>query len=163
MKHEVTAPRDLADLVAELTIGGALRVSTRLPGDDGRGPGALTVVYLDGDVTTSVTRACIVHPEADGLLLRHLQELRRIDDLLRRGAAGIVRIVALVGSAITVLGVAIDAATGHSWQHILAVLAAFSGAGATAFALVRRFATRLLVRSARRAIARRAARPTGAP
>src|SRR5205823_333204 len=108
-----------------------------------------------GDVTTSVTQACIAHPEADGLLLRHLQELRRIDELLRRGAAGIVRTVALVGSAITVLGVAIAAVTGHSWQDVVAVLAAFSGAGATAIALVRRFATRLLVRRARRAIARR--------
>lgn len=163
MNHEVTAPRGLADLVAELATGGALRVSTRLPGDDGRGPGALTVVYLDGHVTTSVTRASIAHPEADGLFRRHHQELRRIDELLRRGATGVVRTVALVGTAITVLGVAIDAVTGHSWQHIVAVLAAFGGAGATAIALVRRFATRLLVRSARRAIARRAARPTGAP
>ena len=44
----------------------------------------------------------------------------------------------------------------------LTVLAAFSGAGATAVALVRRFATRLLVRGARRAIARRTARSTAA-
>jgi hypothetical protein len=162
MNHEVSAPRGLADVVAELATGGALRVSTRLPGDDGRGPGALTVVYLDGDVTTSVTQACIAHPEAGGLLRRHHQELRRIDELLRRGATRIVRTVALVGSAIAVLGVVIDAATGHSWQHVLAVLAAFSGAGATAIAVVRRFATRLLVRRARRAIARRTARPTTA-
>lgn len=161
MKHEVTAPRGLADLIAELATGGALRVSTRLPGQDDRGPGALTVVYLDGDVTTSVTQACMTHPEADGLLRRHLGELRRIDEVLQGGAARIARIVALVGAAITVLGVAVDAATGHSWQHALAVLAAFSGAGATATALVRRFATRLLVRSTRRAIARKTARPTG--
>lgn len=143
MTHEVTAPRGLADLIAELATGGALRVSTRLPGDDGRSPGALTVAYLDGHITTSVTRACLAHPEADGLFRRHLDELGRIDELLRRGAAGIVRTVALVGAAITVLGVAIDAVTGHSWQHVLAVLAAFSGAGATAIALMRRFATRL--------------------
>lgn len=162
MKHEVTAPRDLADLIAELVTGGALRVSTRLPGQDDRGPGALTVVYLDGDVTTSVTQACVAHPQADELLQRHLGELRRIDELLRGGAARIARIVTLVGAAITVLGVAIDAATGHSWQHILAVLGAFSGVGAAVTALARRFATRLLVRSARRAIARKTTRPTGA-
>jgi hypothetical protein len=162
MKHEVSAPRDLADVVAELATGGALRVSTRLPVDDGGGPGALTVVYLDGHVTTSVTQASIAHPEADALFRRHRDELRRIDELLRRGAAGIVRIVALVGSAITVVGVVIDAVTGHSWQHGLAVLAAFSGAGAIATALMRRFATRLLVRRVRRAIARRATRPTAA-
>jgi hypothetical protein len=162
MNHEVSAPRGLADVVAELATGGALRVSTCLPGDDGRSPGALTVVYLDGHVTTSVTRASIAHPEADGLFRRHLEELGRIDDLLRRGATGVVRTVTLVGAAITVLGVAIDAVTGHSWQHALAVLAAFSGVGATAIALVRRFATRLLVRRVRRAIARRTARPTTA-
>jgi hypothetical protein len=161
MKHEVTAPRSLADLVAELATGGALHVSTRLPGQDDRGPGALTVVHLDGHVTTSITQACIAHPETDGLFRRHRHELRRIDELLRRGAKGIVRTVALVGSAITVAGVVIDVATGHSWQHVLAVLGTFSGVGATVIALVRRFATRLLVRSARRAIARRTARPAG--
>lgn len=159
MNHEVSAPRGLADVVAELATGGALRVSTRLPGDDGRGPGALTVVYLDGHVTTSVTRASIAHPEADGLFRRHLEELRRIDDLLRRGAAGAARTVGLVGAAITVLGIAVDVVTGHSWQHVLAVLAAFTGVGATAVALVRRFATRLLVRRVRRAIARKTAKP----
>lgn len=158
MNLEVSAPRGLADVVAELATGGALRVSTRLPGDDGRGPGALTMVYLDGHVTTSVTRASIAHPDADALFRRHLEELRRIDELLRRGAAGVVRSMALVSAAITVLGVAIDAWTGHSWQHALVVLAAFSGIGATAIALVRRFATRLLVRRVRRAIARRTAR-----
>lgn len=154
MKHEVTAPRGLSDLVAELAIGGALRVSTRLAGGDDRCPAALTVVYLDGDVTTSITQACVAHPEADALFQRHLREIHRVDELLRQGAARFVRLAALISSAATVVGVAIDAATGHSWQHSLATFFAIGSVGAAAIGLVRRFATKLLIRRARRAIAR---------
>lgn len=154
MKHHVTAPRGLADLVAELAIGGALRVSTRLVGGDDRSPAALTVVYLDGDVTTTFTQACVAHPEAGELFGRHLQEIRRIDELLRQGAARIVRSVAWISAAATVLGVAIDAATGHSWLHSLATFFAIGSVSTVAIGLVRRFSTKILVRSVRRAMAR---------
>jgi hypothetical protein len=154
MKLLVTAPPGLGDLIAELVLGGALRVSTRSHGEDDPGLAALTVVHLDGDVTTSITPACLAHPDAHHLFRRHAQEMRRIDELLRHGAARLERVVMLVSSAAVVAGVAIDAATGHSSLHLLGAFLTLGGAGVAVIKLVRRFAHRLLVRSTRRAVAR---------
>jgi hypothetical protein len=163
MKLVVTSPARLGDLIAELAVGGALRVSTRAQGDPDAGLAALTVVYLDGDVTTSITRACLDHPDAGELFERHAREMRRIDGLLRRGAARVVRVVVAVGSAAAVLGAALDVVTGHSWLHGAVAFLAIGGAGAAAIGLARRFGMKLLVRSARRAMARQTAARAAGP
>jgi hypothetical protein len=159
MKLEVAAPAGMRELVAELAVDHALRVSTQGVGADGVRLEATTLIHLDGDVTTSISRACVGHDGADELLGRHLEELGRLVELFRRGAGQMVRAVAWLSAGLAVAGVAIDAATGHAWWHALATLLAITGAGAGATALARRFGLWLVVRVARPAIARRRATP----
>lgn len=161
MKIEVAGPTRIADVVAEFATAGALRVSTRAIDERGARMAATTLIYLDGDVTTSITRACLEREGAEALLQRHAQELGKLGRLFQLGATRAVRLIAAVSAGLVVLGVALDAGTGHAWWHILATSFAITGAGGAAIGLARRLAIRLVVRSARRAIARRRGAPAG--
>jgi len=163
MKLEVTAPRRVADLIAELAVGGALRVSTRAVGEDAGELAALTVIYLDGDVTTSITRACLLHREGGELLSRHAQEMHKVEELLRLGTAQSERMIRWVSAALVAAGVAIDALSGHSWLHVLVASFAIGGTGAAVTAVVRRISVQLLARGARRAVAKHRPRGQGQP
>jgi hypothetical protein len=154
MQFQVTAPRRVADLIAELAVGGALRVSTCAVGEDAGHLAALTVIYLDGDVTTSIAPACLGHRDGDALLRRHAQEMHKLEALLQRGTAQSARMIRWMSGALVVAGAAIDAITGHSVLHALVTSCALGGTGAAATTLVRHIGVQLLARSARRAAAK---------
>lgn len=162
MKLEVSAPIKLAQVVAELAFGGALVVWTRATSEGDADLGARTVVHLDGDVTTTITPRCLVHPGVDELFRRHDREMQRVGDLLRSGAARGTRMVALSTAILAAITTVANVASGHSWVHAIAAFGGVGGVGALAAWLVHRLTPRLVMRSAKRVIAhQRRARPPG--
>lgn len=155
MKLEISAPTELAQAVAELALGGGLVVWTRATGEGGADLGARTVVHFDGDVTTTITRACLSHPGGCELVRRHDREMQKVGEMLRSGAARAARRIAWTSAILMVLATVAGIASGHSWPHVIAALGGIGAVGALAAWLVRRYGPRLLVRSAKCAIAER--------
>jgi hypothetical protein len=166
MKLEVSAPTRLAEVIAELASG-AVVVWTRATSAGDAGLGARTVVHLDGDVTTTITPACLSHPRADELFQRHDQEMQKVGALLQAGTAQGKKLITVVAATLAVVMAAADIATGHSWLRVLAatVGVVVGSVGVHVTGLARRISSQLLLRGVRRAIAKRrtAQRPPAGP
>lgn len=152
MNLVVRSPATIADVVAELIDGGAVAVSTA--GEEaGDEPQVIrTVVYFDGDTTTTLTPGLLIHPERDALLARHTSEMKRIGKLLEGAAVRGARAVAIGAVALGAFMTASDLATHHSLDHVLATGAGSAGLGALCTWLIRQMMRRFLLGQIRAAV-----------